>query len=58
MNAGDAEDQKISGEEVNYHIIVVVLAQKFILKAGLMNFVRPVDRDSVKYITQHHDLKT
>ena len=58
MNPGDAEDYKISGEEVKYHIIGIVLAQKFSLKAGLKNFVKLGDKSSVKELTQIHDMTT
>ena len=35
MNVGEVEDYKMSGEELKYHIIGVLLAQTFSLKAGL-----------------------
>ena len=38
MNAGDAEDYKMTDDEVNHHIIGVVMAQHFSLKAGLKKF--------------------
>ena len=41
MNAGDAEDYNIPDEELNYHIIGVVLSQKLDLKAGIKKFFKP-----------------
>ena len=35
INDGDAEDYKMSDDEVNHHIIGVVMAQYFSIKAGL-----------------------
>ena len=58
MNVGDAEDYKISGEELKYHIIGVVLSQQFILKAGLKKFGKLRDKSSVKEMTQLHDMTT
>jgi len=40
MNAGDAEDYKMTDDEVNHHIIGVVMAQHFSLKAGLKKWGR------------------
>ena len=58
MNAGDAEDYKISGEELNYHIIGVLLAQQFILMADLKKFGKPGYKSSVKGMNQLHDMTT
>ena len=58
MNPGDAEEYKMSGEEVSYHIIGVALAQQFILKAGLKRFVNPGGKASVEELNQIHDMKT
>ena len=38
MNTGDAEDYKMSDDEVNHHIVGVFIAQHFSLKAGLKKF--------------------
>ena len=58
MNAVDAADYKMSGKEVNYRIIGVVLAQKFSLEAGLKKFGKPGEKPSVKEMTQLHDMTT
>ena len=48
MNVEDAEDYKISGKELKYHIIGVVLSQQFSLKDGLKKFGKTGDKYSVK----------
>ena len=58
MNIVDAEYYKMSGEEVNYHIIGVVLSQKFILMAALKKFGKPGGGSSVKEMTQIHYMTT
>ena len=58
MSKGDAEDYKLSAEEMDYHIIGVVLAQRFSLKAVLKKFGNPGEKASVKETTQLHDITT
>ena len=58
MNAGDAEDYKMSDDEVNHHIIGVVMAQHFSLKAGLKKFGVPGEEATTKDLTQLHDIVT
>ena len=58
MNVGDVEDYKMSGEELKYHTIGVVLSQKFSLKAGLKQFGKIRYKFSVKEMTQLHDMTT
>ena len=55
---GDAEYYKMSGEEVNYHIIGVLLSQQLILKAGLKKFGNLRDKSGVKEMTQLHYMTT
>ena len=56
INRGDVEDYKMSGEEVKYHIIGVLLAQQFSLKAVLKKFGKPGEKSSVEEQTQIHDM--
>ena len=58
MNPWDAEDYKMSGEEVNYRLIGVVLPQQFSLKADLKKYGNPGYKASVKDLTQIHDMTT
>jgi hypothetical protein len=58
MNAGDAEDYKMTDDEVNHHIIGVVMAQHFSLKAGLKKFGVPGEEATTKELTQLHDMVT
>ena len=58
MNAGDAKDCKVSNDEVNYHIIGVVMAQHFSLKADLKKFAAPGEKASMEEFTQLHDMVT
>ena len=58
MNTGDAEDYKMSGEEMDYLIIGVLLYQQFNLKAGLKKFGKPGEKASVKELTQIYDMTT
>ena len=58
MNARDSEDYKMSGEEVNYFIIGIVLSQKFSLMDVLKKFGDPGYKVSVKELTQLHDMTT
>ena len=51
MNAGDAEDYKMTDDEVNHHIIGVVMAQHFSLKAGLKKFGVPGEEATTKELT-------
>ena len=48
----------MSGEEMDYHIIGVVLAQQLSLKSGLKNFGRSGEKFSVKELTQIDDMTT
>ena len=48
----------MSGEELNYHIIGVVLEQQFSFKAGLNNFGKPGEKYSMKELTHIHDMIT
>ena len=48
MNTGDAEDSRMSAEEMDYHIIGVVLSQQLSLKASLKKFGKPGEKYSVK----------
>ena len=57
-NAGDAEDYNTTAEEMDYHIIGVVLSQQFSLEAGLKKFSNPGEKASVKELTQLHDMTT
>ena len=57
-NTGDAADYTISAEEMDYHIIGVVLDQKFSLKDGLKKFGNTGEESSVKGLTQLHDMTT
>ena len=47
-NAGDAEDYNTTAEEMDYHIIGVVLSQQLSLKASLKKFGKPGEKSSVK----------
>ena len=58
MNVVDAEDYNISGEEVKYHIIGVVLAQQFSLVSVLNKFGNLEEKASVKELTRLHDMTT
>ena len=58
MNMGYAEDYKTPDEEVNYHIIGVLLSQKFSLMYFLRKFINPGEKASAKELTQLHDMKT
>ena len=58
MNVGDAEEYKISGKELKYHIIGVVLSQQFSLKDGIKKFGKPGDKSNMKEMTQVHDMTT
>ena len=58
MNAGGAEDYKMSDEELIYHIIGLVLSQKFSLMDFIKNFGKPGDKAIVKELTQLHDMTT
>ena len=51
MNAGDAADYKMTDDEVNHHVIGVVMAQHFSLKAGLKKFGVPGEEATTKELT-------
>ena len=51
INAGDAEDYKMSDNKVSYHIIGVVLSQYFSLKTGLKKFGVPGEKATTKELT-------
>ena len=55
MNAGDAEDYKMTDDKVN---IGVVMAQHFSLKAGLKMFGVPGEEATTKELTQLHNMVT
>ena len=57
MNMGYSEDYKMSDEEMDYHIIGVVLSQQLSLEAGLKKFGKPLYKTSVKELTHLHDIK-
>ena len=48
MNTGDAEDSRMSSEEMDYQIIGVVLSKQLSLKDGLKKFSNPGEKSSVK----------
>ena len=58
MNAGDSVYYKMSDGEVNYHIIGVILSQKFSLIAGLKQFGKPEEKSNVKELTKICDITT
>jgi len=58
MNARDAEDYKMSDDEVNHHIIGVVMAQHVSLKAGLKKFGVPGGKATNKELSQLYDMVT
>ena len=51
INAVDAEDYKMTDDEVNHHIIGVIMAQHFSLKAGLKKFGVPGEEATTKELT-------
>ena len=56
MNAGGANDYKMSADEVDYHIITVVMAQHFSLKAGLNKFGVPCEKATTKGLNKLHGM--
>ena len=58
INAGDAKDCKISDDEMCYHIIGIVMAQYFSLKAGLKKFGVPGKKATTKILSQLHYMVT
>ena len=58
MNPVDTEDYKMSGEEMNYHIIGVVLSQKFNLRYGLKKFGKSGEKANANELTKFHDMTT